>query len=68
MCHFGTNRLSPSLPSRRALTNSWMAHLAPLIVLIPITTGGINAALVDTKSLVKRALSPLLFHKVMVAE
>ena len=67
MCHFGTNRLSPSsLPSRRALTNSWMAHLAPLI--IPITTGGINAALVDTKSLVKRALSPLLFHKVMVAE
>ena len=67
MCHFGTNRRAASLsslppPSRgAALTNSWMAHLAPLI--IPITTGGINAALVDTKSLVKRALSPFYFIK-----
>ena len=37
-------------------------------LIIPITTEGINAALVDTKSLVKRAVYSLLFHKVMVAE
>ena len=58
--HLQTHRERAHIPSFFSLSVSSL--------IIPITTEGINAALVDTKSLVKRAVYSLLFHKVMVAE